>query len=195
MANRKRQHYYPGTGSTFTPSRYAQWTEKFNQLFDQESGKDPRVSKNSFTEDLLVRGLEMLLNEGKSSGNNAKSIAATEPSFPGQDKDGLYVSLEGLSEQQQKYLSSQEGKQMITNMIRYMSISAMPVGGSKTSDYQVGEKNQNVDEVPAHSTNLEVTPTNETPTRVNGENSHKKESSVLAKMREKKRTIQYNAAR
>jgi preprotein translocase subunit SecD len=194
MANRKRQHYYPGTGSTFTPSRYAQWTEKFNQLFDQESGKDPRVSKNSFTEELLVRGLEMVLNEGKSSSNNAMSIATTEPNISSQDKDGLYVSLDGLSEQQQKYLCSQEGKQMVTNMIRYMSLSVMAVESSKTSAYQVDETDSNVDGVPAHSTKLEVTSTNDTPARANEEKSHKKENSVLAKMKEKKRTMQYNAA-
>lgn len=89
-------YYERGKGRTFTPSSEALWVEDFNRTIDKE-----KVSRNKLTEMLIELGLNY-----KQTVIDDNSVSLPIP--------------EDLSQDQVKFLKSDQGKQMISNMISYV---------------------------------------------------------------------------
>jgi hypothetical protein len=83
------QGYEPGVGRTFTPSKKATWTEEFNELLNEGTF----YSRNQLTEKLIEDGLRL-----------------NSPS-------NLTLKCKGLSSEQIKLLQSEQGQQILMNII------------------------------------------------------------------------------
>jgi len=86
-----KKGYIPGTGSTFTPSNNAQWTDQFEQLLE-----DKKVSRNKLTEQLISDGLKM------------------------QNSEFIMIPVNNLTAEQLMLLNSEQGKQILVNIALMM---------------------------------------------------------------------------
>jgi hypothetical protein len=83
--------YEAGKTTTFTPSVNADWTKEFNQIAEQ--GK---WSRNRLTEKLIIDGIRV--NRG----------------------NAITINLEAIEPQQLKFLQSEQGQQIVVNLLKVM---------------------------------------------------------------------------
>lgn len=131
------QGYDPGVGRTFTPSKKASWTEEFNRLLNDGTF----YSRNQLTEKLIEDGLRL------------------------NSPDNLTLKCKGLSSEQIKLLQSEQGQQILMNIINTVlgngggfpfTASELP---SNSSEMAQNQENKPLEQKTSHPENRTVVQT------------------------------------
>ncbi|WP_240376218.1 hypothetical protein [Bacillus piscicola] len=99
--SQQKAGYVRGLGRTFVPSAKAEWVEEFNRIL----GDEPGWSRNRLTEYLIEKGLAAGQAVETSSDDTHIQIA---------------VPRNGLTEEQQAFLESEQGKTIAANAVRML---------------------------------------------------------------------------
>lgn len=127
------QGYEPGVGRTFTPSKKASWTEEFNRLLNDGTF----YSRNQLTEKLIEDGLRL------------------------NSPENLTLKCKGLSSEQIKLLQSEQGQQILMNIINTVlgngggfpfTASELPFNSPGVAQKQEGELLEQKDSLPEEET-------------------------------------------
>ncbi|SDH88841.1 hypothetical protein SAMN05192534_11421 [Alteribacillus persepolensis] len=103
MSNSKgnKAGYVKGLGRTFAPSLKADWVDEFNQILEEH----PEWSRNRLTEHFIQKGLD----------SQRKQRSLIDDNYV-----DLSIPADGLTEEQQSFLTSEEGKIFVGNAIKLL---------------------------------------------------------------------------
>ncbi|MFB4163530.1 hypothetical protein ACE1TI_06720 [Alteribacillus sp. JSM 102045] len=166
MSNSKgnKAGYVKGLGRTFAPSLKADWVDEFNQILEDE----PEWSRNRLTEHLIKKGLE----------------SQRMQQSPHENYMNLSIPSDGLTEDQQLFLESEEGRVFVGNAVRLLLMQPGSRESAASNVHLPDAPKPNAEPEQENSTTIEKPETNtaldekEDETKKINEDNQRKEKKV-----------------